>query len=360
VRARVIGEEEKASFNNFISNHAKGHILQTWEWGELKERSLWQPLRLIVEDQGTIYAAISLLKRQLPAGMGCLFYAPRGPVLDINDSLAWDTLWQGCRDLAAEHKAVFCKIDPDVADDDKVWNQRIKAAGFVAADKGEGFEGVQPRYVFRLDISPDEETLMANFHQKTRYNLRLAERKEVTVTAAAPQSELPVFYQLLQETAQRDNFLIRPFSYYKDFYDLLIPQGLAEMFLVYYQGKAIAGSLAFILGNKAWYIYGASANQYRNVMPNYLMQWRMIQWAKQHGCTMYDFRGVPGDVAEDHPLYGLVKFKKGFGGNYIRFIGEYDLVYKPFVYKMYNDLEPLYQKGVRKLIHAKKRLLNRG
>jgi len=360
VLARVISEEEKDCFNSFITNHPKGHILQTWEWGELKKRSGWQPIRMIVEDQGSIYAAISLLKRQLPAGAGCLFYAPRGPVLDINDSTAWDTLWQGCRDLAAKHKAIFCKIDPDVADDDILWQQRIKAGGFVATDNGEGFEGVQPRYVFRLDISPDQETLLANFHQKTRYNLRLAERKGVTVVPAVPQTELPVFYQLLQETAQRDNFLIRPFAYYQDFYELLVPQGLAQMFLVYYQDKAIAGSLAFKLGDKAWYIYGASANEYRNVMPNYLMQWRMIQWAKQHGCTMYDFRGVPGDVDEDHPLYGLVKFKRGFGGDYIKFIGEYDLIYRPVVYKMYNTFEPLYQKWVRKLIHAKKRLRGRG
>lgn len=126
--------------------------------------------------------------------------------------------------------------------------------------------------------------------------------------------------------------------------------------MAYHEGEAIAGTLAFRMGDKAWYIYGASSNKKRNLMPNYLIQWTMIEWAKEHGCTMYDFRGVPGDVGKDHPLYGLVKFKKGFGGKYTEFIGEYDLVYRGFNYRAYNILEPIYQKLVRKLIAFKKKL----
>lgn len=352
---RIVSPEEEELFNDYLAHSPKGHILQTWQWGEVKKVSGWQPIRIIVEEENSIVAACSILKRRLPFGLGSLFYAARGPVLDIEREDVWQLLLQAIKELAIPNKAIFLKIDPDVPEDDLTWKARLIAAGFINAEKGEGFEGVQPRHVFRLDISLPEEDLLRNMNQKTRYNLRLAEKKGVTV-ARGGLSDLPVFYQLLQETAVRDKFLIRNYEYYKTFYEELAPEGLTELFLTYYDGKVIAGALAFLLGDKAWYIYGASANEYRNVMPNYLLQWRMIQWAKQKGSTLYDFRGVPGDVPEDHPLYGLVKFKKGFGGLYISFIGEYDLVYDKLRYRFYHFLEPLYQKGIRKLIRLKKKI----
>ncbi len=356
VEIREITVEEKERFNSFLAAIPKGHILQTWEWGELKAKTGWTPIRLIAERNGEIVGAISVLKRPVPTGKWCIFYAPRGPVLAIEEKDVWDRLLDGVKTQAKTHKAIFLKIDPDVKDDNELWRERIEGSGFKPVDKGPGFEGVQPRFVFRLDISPDEETLLANCHQKTRYNIRLAQKRGVEIIENAPREQLEVFYKILSETAARDKFLIRPFSYYEAFYDLLAPQGLAEMFLATYEGEVISGTLAFKLGDKAWYIYGASSNAHRNVMPNYLIQWKMICWAKKHGCTMYDFRGVPGDVDENHPLYGLVKFKRGFNGEYTKFIGEYDLIYKPAVYRLYNFAEPLYQKTIRKLINLKKRL----
>lgn len=352
---RVLNIEEKDKFDNFVKAHAKGHILQTWEWGEVKKPA-WKPIRLVVEDGGLIVAAASLLCRRLPLHLGSFFYCSRGPVLDIEQEGVWQELLRGIKAVAKQEKALFCKFDPDVPIENELWKRRFDEAGFKNAAKGEGFEGVQPRYVFRLNIEPSEEELLANFHQKTRYNIRLAERKGVIVDCDAPREKLPEFYSLLQTTAERDNFLIRSYAYFEGFYDILKAAGMAKMFMVYYEGKPIAGSLAFLLGDKAWYIYGASANEYRFVMPNYLMQWRMIQWAKSENCTMYDFRGVPGLVPEDHPLYGLVKFKRGFGGEYTCFMGEYDMVFKPLLYFAYNHTEPVYQVLVRKLIRLKKKL----
>ena len=352
---RICSPDEKELFNDFLQISPKGHILQTWQWGEVKKISGWQPLRIIVEDEGHVVGVCSLLKRKLPLGLGSLFYAARGPVLDINRDDVWQALLNAIKELAKQNKAIFLKSDPDVLEDDSIWHKRIKESGFINAEKGEGFEGIQPRHVFRLDISLPEEELLSNMNQKTRYNLRLSEKKGVEVKISSI-SELPVFYELLKETATRDKFLIRNYNYFKAIYENLAPDGLTELFISYYDGKAISGALAFRLGQKAWYIYGASANKYRNVMPNYLMQWRMIQWAKGNGCTLYDFRGVPGDVPKDHPLYGLVKFKKGFGGEYISFIGEYDLIYNQLRYRLYHFLEPLYQKGIRKIIWAKKKI----
>ena len=92
------------------------------------------------------------------------------------------------------------------------------------------------------------------------------------------------------------------------------------------ENNPIAGTLAIAYGDKVWYLYGASSNESRNLMPNYLLQWSMIQWSIERGCRMYDFRGVSGDVSEDNPLYGLFRFKQGFGGTFTEFVGEMDLV----------------------------------
>ena len=358
VQYRIIDISEKERFNDFMKHHPKGHILQTWEWGEVK-KGAWKPIRLIVEDEGVIVAAALLLCRQLPAHLGSFFYCSRGPVLDMENESAWQELLRGIKETGKKENALFCKFDPDIPDENELWHRRFREAGFENAARGEGFEGVQPRYVFRLNIAPSEEELLKNFHQKTRYNVRLAEKKGVVVDTDAPREKLPEFYNLLQTTAERDHFLIRSYSYFEGFYDILKASGMARMFMVYYEDKPISGALAFLLGDKAWYIYGASANEYRQLMPNYLMQWRMIQWAKSEGCTLYDFRGVPGLVPEDHPLYGLVKFKRGFGGDYVCFMGEYDMVFKPFMYRLYNFAEPLYQKLIRKVIWLKKKLKSR-
>lgn len=352
---RLLKENEKSAFNAFMAENPKGHILQTWEWGQVKGTGAWQPLRLVVEEGQSIAAACSILKRKLPLGLGSIFYAPRGPVLDIENTQAWEALCQGIKALAKEERAIFCKIDPDIPQGQGLWEERLQHSGFKQVMGEEGFEGIQPRHVFRLDISPPSEELLASCHQKTRYNIRLAGRKGVVVEARG-QEDLPEFYRLLRITAQRDKFLIRPYAYFEAIYEYLAPQGMAQLFLAHHEGKALSGALAFLLGDKAWYVYGASSNEQRNLMPNYLMQWTMIEWAKEQGCTLYDFRGVPGDVGEEHPLYGLVKFKRGFNGVYTSFIGEYDLVCRPLAYKLYGFFEPRYQKLVRRLIRGKKRL----
>ena len=207
-------------------------------------------------------------------------------------------------------------MDPDISSDDKEFIEIMKGLGYKHKESGKNFEGVQPNYVFRLDIAgKTEEELMAAFHQKTRYNIRLAGRKGVGVVCCDESNTaemLPYFARIMKETGQRDGFITRPESY---FADLLRHMGEnARLYMALYNDKPVAGTLAIRFGNKVWYLYGASSNQYRNVMPNYLLQWNMIQWAVECGCEIYDFRGVSGDLSPENPLYGLYLFKKGFNG----------------------------------------------
>ncbi|MFZ7104783.1 MAG: lipid II:glycine glycyltransferase FemX [Peptococcaceae bacterium] len=356
MQARLIQEKEKDYFNDFIASVPKGHILQSFEWGEIKAKTGWQPLRLIIEDAGKPVAAVSILKRIIPGLKKAIFYAPRGPVFQIENEQVFDFILAEIKKLAQQHKAIFLKMDPDVSAENEAFRGLLISRGFKSAETGERFEGIQPKYVFRLDITPDEETLLANMHNKTRYNIRLAERKGVTIKSQCGKEELGDFYKILLETCERDNFLVRSYGYFEDMWEYLVKRGYAKLFMAEYEGKFIAGTFAFIFGEKAWYIYGASGNSYRNVMPNYLLQWTMIKWAKENNCSLYDFRGVPGNLTEENPLYGLFKFKKGFNGEYTEFVGEFDLIYSSLYYRLWHTAEPVYQKGIRRLIAFKKKL----
>ncbi len=343
---RIIDSKERARFNGFVRTQSKGHVLQTWEWGAVKQGMGWEPLPLILEEDGNIKAAMLILKRRLPLPIlkACIFYSPRGPVVDIENPGLCQELFNGAERVARDHGAIFLKIDPDVPKTNQAFVDILNRCKFRRNDTGLDFEGVQPAFVFRLNITPGEEQLLAAMHGKTRYNIRLSSKKGVTIRTARSKEELPVFYSILQETAERDHFLIRGYEYFEMMWEQLIENGLGEVFLAEFQGRVISGALALILGEKAWYLYGASSNEYRNVMPNYLIQWEMIRWARSRGCKIYDFRGVSGDMDESNPLYGLYRFKKGFNGEFIEFVGDWDRVYSPSLYLLWDRVLPLYQK----------------
>lgn len=360
LRSRLISDDEREVFDSFVAGHSKGHVLQTFAWGQVKSHTGWYPLRLVVEEDDRIVASISVLKRRIPFLGKSIFYAPRGPVADMRDRETLGFLFQEVRRLARLHNSILLKIDPDIPAGDRKVLKNLELNGFRRVETGKNFEGVQPKYVFRLDITPDEEKLLASFHPKTRYNIRLAGRKGVRIINDCKKKDLAVFYKILLETARRDRFLVRSFDYFNVLWEDLVARGYAKLFLAKYQGKIIAGTLAFILGEKAWYIYGASSNYYRNVMPNYLLQWSMILWAKEKGCKIYDFRGVSGDLSKDNPLYGLYRFKKGFNGKFTEFIGEMDLPYSPLAYRLWTTARPVLSRSLKTLVALQKKLTARG
>lgn len=319
-------------------------MLQSFEWGELKSRSGWTPVRVYAEEDGRIKAAASLLKRSIPKTRRCIMYAPRGPVLDTRDCELVQSFAGFLRETAIRHHAILLKIDPPVPVEDTESEANLRRAGFEPVVM-QGFGGTQPKAVMQLDLGKSVDDLMASFKEKWRYNIRLAARKGVQVRLDCGKSHLPVFYELLKETCRRDGFLVRGFSYFEDMWDALVPAGYMKLALTYYEDKPVAGALAYIFGDKAWYTYGASSNEHRNVMPNHLMQWTLIQWAKESGCKWYDFRGVSpkgGDGSDDH-LQGLNRFKEGFSPRLVEYIGEYDMVLSPSFYWLWSVARPRIQ-----------------
>ena len=156
------------------------------------------------------------------------------------------------------------------------------------------------------------------------------------------------------ETGVRDNFLIRPLEYFEKMYDELAPNYM-KLLIAEYEGNPIAAVIPIIYGNKVWYLYGASSNEYRNVMPNYLLQWEQIKLALENHCDIYDFRGVSGHVDENHPQYGIYKFKKGFNGDFVEFVGELYMVLNPFMNFLYEKVvRPMRSMKIRKAMRAEK------
>jgi lipid II:glycine glycyltransferase (peptidoglycan interpeptide bridge formation enzyme) len=357
VKTREIDISEKARFNDFVARFPTGDLMQSYEWGEIKARTGgWKPVRIVGEDDnGTIVATASMLLRSIPRTGKCIAYIARGPVLDTTNEALTREFAAGLRQIALAKGAILIKVDPPVPIEDEVSARNIEIAGFKPIADPTGFGGTQPKCVMQLDLLPDQEELLATFKPKWRYNIRLAEKKGVIVKTDCTKEDLPAFYDLLKVTAKRDKFLVRGYGYFEAMWDALVPQGYAKLFLTFHDGTPISGAFDFVFGDRAMYVYGASSNEHRNLMPNHLMQWEMIKWAQSLGCKWYDFRGVsPRQDAseEDDHLQGLNRFKEGFSPRYVEYIGEHDMPLSPLWYWLWVRAKPAVSNLIKKKARA--------
>ena len=337
----ITDEKDKKIYKEFLEKHERCNFQQSPEWAKVK--SNWINEVVLAEDENkNIIGAVSVLIRKIPI-FGYIMYSSRGPICDIHDMEVMKQLTDGIKELAKKYKAIVYKAEPDVESSDEEFRKVVTNLGYMIKDDAKNFrEEIQPRYVFRLDIKgKTEEEIFAGFHSKTRYNVRLATKKGVTVKEGT-REDLKDFHRIMVETGARDGFIIRPLSYFEKMYDELAPKHM-KLLMAYYDGKPISGVIPIMYGNKTWYLYGASSNSHRNLMPNYLLQWDMIKYSIEHGKDMYDFRGVTGIVDEKDPHYGLYRFKKGFNAEFTEFVGEVYINFKPFKYKLYKFSEKIYK-----------------
>jgi lipid II:glycine glycyltransferase (peptidoglycan interpeptide bridge formation enzyme) len=329
MRAKLITFLEREKWNDFIAKSPNSPILQSYEWGEFKSRFGWQPLRVAVEEKGEIVAGISILKRDVPLIRHSLFYAPRGPVVDFRNRELLDFLLGAVEKEAEKHHAISLKIDPDVLAEETDILGTLQRLGFDHALKQ-----VQPRATIWLDLNQPAERLLMNCEEKTRYNIRLAGKRGVVVKEDSSEKGIKIFYDLYQKTAFRDHFLIHPLKYYQLIREILFDKGLGNNFIAYYDDQPIAAVIIFCFGSRIWYMYGASASEHREVMPNHLLHWQIINWAKARNYKLYDLWGVPANPMPGHPLWGVYRFKKGFRGQSIKYIGAYNFPYSPLFYHL--------------------------
>jgi peptidoglycan pentaglycine glycine transferase (the first glycine) len=337
--ARVLAQHDgRSGWDELVAATPGGHVLQSWAWGELKARFGWRVQRLAVDG-----ALAQVLFRSLPGGLGTIAYVPKGPLADYSEGSSFRAFLDAIRPVARRERAVCLKIEPDL-EDDPALTEQLQAFGFRPSP-----QEIQPRRTILVDLTPDPEALLRRMKQKTRYNIRLAARKGVTVRAGS-EADLTPFYELMETTAQRDGFGIHTRAYYEAAHYLFVPAGEGRLLLAEYEGQLLAGLVVLGSGGSgrggtACYMYGASSDEHRNLMPTYILQWEAMLWAKEQGHQAYDLWGVPDEdeatleaefTQRNDDLWGVYRFKRGFGGRLVRTAGAWDLVYAPLRYRLYS------------------------
>ena len=364
----ILKEIDKETHVEFLKNYQTFSFLQLPCWAEVKNG--WKSKSVGWFDERKLVCVGLILIRNIPKTKWSLFYLPEGPVLDpdyAKNVVDWLT---PLRDFAKESGAFNLKLGPQVtintwsastiksAISDNVYRKfsdvdpdRVNPFGNEIGTKlrnlggkqietdGEGFGDVQPRFVFAIDVEGrTDEELLASFSQEWRRNIKKAEKSEVKVRKANF-SDLEKFHTLYKETAKRDKFTPRPLNYFLQMWKSLNENSdnLAEMRLYIAEQENIchAACLWVKVGKHVWYTYGASSTSGRELRPSNAIQWQMMRDARDAGASIYDMRGIAATLNEKSPLFGLLRFKIGTGGKVIQYVGEWDFVLKPLIYKAF-------------------------
>jgi lipid II:glycine glycyltransferase (peptidoglycan interpeptide bridge formation enzyme) len=374
-------------WNSLISDLPNPHFLQTYEWGQVKARYGWQPIYLVWDEAGKMMeerdpspfsfhasAAALVLKRTIQFGglsaRLSILYAPKGPLLDWTNASLRTQVLDDLQTLARKEGAVFLKMDPDVVlgtglpsedavdPDGQAVLSELKQRGWRYSP-----DQIQFKNTVLIDLAPPEEELLARMKQKTRYNIRLAAKKGVTLRIGTS-SDFELLYKMYAETSVRDGFVIRDEDYYHTVWQTFManqpsrsPQArfpisnlhlpiinlqspFAEPLIAEVDGEPVAAIFIFYVAARAYYVYGMSQDKHREKMPAYLLQWEAIRRARARGCKVYDLWGAPEMFNESDSLWGVYRFKEGLGGQVVRTLGAWDFAPNPFWYKLYSEVIP--------------------
>lgn len=372
---RVLEAGDQALWERFVAASPTGHLLQCWAWGELKRVCGWSPLRFALWDAAgdRLLAGAQVLLHPIPFTGAALAYIPKGPLLDWADGPLCQSFFTALHACLRSRGVAFLRIEPDLPErigpafsrprepfvpsssvvpppQASFFGGRYSAAqgSAVARDLlALGFrrtpDRLQPARTIAIDLTPDEQAIRHQQKPKWRYNTGLAARKGITIRPAQGLEEVQRWYDLLAITRQRDRFAGHSFAYYHSAWTLLSATDQAQLFLAEQAGHLLAGALITLVGTQSLYLYGASGNEGRHLMPNYLLQWEAMRWAKARGATLYDLWGIAETDDPTHPEAGLTFFKRGWGGQVITYIGTFDYVYAPTPYRCFRRAREVMQ-----------------
>jgi len=362
---------ESNLWNSIVSKLPNPHFLQTHEWGQVKAKYGWSPLYAVwtkdrfsvISDRSTdnlslitdhFVAAALILKRQILrngfAARLSILYSPKGPLLNWTNEPLRNRVLDDLKSFAKKQGAIFLKMDPDVVlgtgvpqSEEDVINNGGQAV--MSGLKRRGWEYSSDQVQFKntvlLDLNPPEDELLARMKQKTRYNIRLAEKKGVGLRVGI-QDDLSMLYRMYAETSVRDGFVIRDEGYYQTVWNLFMnsSEPTCEPIIAEVEGEPVAAIMVFYFAGRAYYVYGMSRDAHREKMPAYLLQWEAMKRAKAKGCTAYDLWGAPDVFDESDSMWGVYRFKEGLGGKVVRTLGAWDFAPSPLWYKMYSEVIP--------------------
>ena len=370
------------SWNELISKLPNPHFLQTYEWGQVKAKYGWSPLYAVWDADGkwivendpsqlsTFHAPVAaalILKRQILrngfAARLSILYTPKGPLLDWTNESLRNRVLNDLQSLAKRQGAIFLKMDPDVVLGTGIPNSENDALdnggqAVVSELKRRGWgyssDQIQFKNTVLVDLNASEEEILARMKQKARYNIRLAEKKGVSVRVGMKE-DLPMLYKMYAETSVRDGFVIRDEGYYKTVWETFMSKTnspisnspvsnlqspFTEPLIAEVNDEPVAAIFVFYFAGRAYYVYGMSSAVHREKMPTYLLQWEAMKRAKAKGCNFYDLWGAPDVFDESDSLWRVYRFKEGLGGKVVHTLGAWDFAPNPLWYKMYSEIIP--------------------
>jgi len=326
---REVLEEEKEQFNQVAT-----HPLQSWEWGEFRQKTGVKVIRLGAYDGKKLISGYQLTIHPIPKTNFTILYFPKGP-------LPTDLMLDALKKVGKEENTILVKLEPNLRNNLDVKNYLLS----------HGCQSGQPlftKYTFQLDLTKTEEQIIAGMKPKTRYNIRVAQKHGVEISEDNSKKAFDIYLKLVLETTQRQGFYNHTPEYHRLLWETLVPTGMYHLLLAKYQNQVLAAYVFFTFNKVLYYPYGASTRSYREVMAPHALFWEAIKFGKKQGCQVFDMWGSLGpNPSPKDPWFGFHRFKEGFGGELVEFLGTYDLVINPQIYPFYNLANTLRWKFLR-------------
>lgn len=414
MKYEFIEKINKDEYEAFVENHeTKSHFMQSYYFGEISKEKSFIPHYVGMKKDGKLVATALLLQKKLYKNI-CYFYSPRGYVLDYSDFDLINEFTKQIKDFTKKNGSFYTAIDPDVklqkldidgnvieGENNFVLVNYLKKIGYKHLGFNKNFENKEPRYTFRLDLSPSIEEIHKNMHATTRKILNKGNQYNLDAYVGT-EKDLEDFYFTMKETAIREEIKPFPFNYYKKFYNIFNKDNKSDLYIAkvkiselinHYESKiselkkniedlnnlknkakadnllnqynsqlnkletelnkfksmdekelVLSSIITVKYGNKVWTVHGGNSNKLRELNSNYLLYDLIICDAKKENYDLIDFFGTTGADSEDNKIHGIHLFKKRLGGEYTEFIGEFHLITNKFIYFLYNKLIPIYRK----------------
>ncbi|HEY8742596.1 MAG TPA: peptidoglycan bridge formation glycyltransferase FemA/FemB family protein [Chloroflexota bacterium] len=323
-----------------------GHWMQTHAWGEFKRGHRWQPVRVLLEEDGDVVGAGYIGLHRLPL-FGSLAYCGKGPWLNWDNAMQIEAFFVGVRKLLRSHRVFALQIEPEALESDTLLKEQLTGLGFRRYWTNHQFKTTMV-----VDLAFDGPALQARMSQTARRYIRAGQRAGVEVVEEVSAAAQEAFYDLYEITSKRDAFFRRPRRYMLRYWQDIIDAGYGRFLFARKDGENLAALFLTNFGHKIWYKDGASREAGLKLHATYVLQWAAMQWGKVHGATLYDLVAIPDpDQLEnhDHPMWGLYDFKRKFGGEVREFIRAYQQPYLPRTAALWRRLEPLYYRAYMKL-----------
>lgn len=335
MRFREALEKDKAAFDR-----AAVHPLQSWAWGEFRRKTGVAVERLVgVDEKNRVTTAVQVTFHRLPKMPFTVGYCPRGPE-------PTKEMLEALRELGKNHRALFIKLEPNVVvpineelgvrDKGKI----EKVRSFLLINGCVRGRSLFTDYSFQVDLTQSEAELLKRMKSKTRYNVRLAERKGVKIMVDNSDEAFREYLTLTQETTKRQGFYAHSPAYHTKMWQVLREADIAHLLKATYQGKTVVTWIVFLFNEVLYYPYGASSSEDRMVMASNLMMWKAMRLGKRNGAKLFDMWGSLGSSPDERdPWYGFHRFKEGYGGTLMEFAGSFDLVLSQPLYRLYRLAE---------------------